>query len=92
MKKLAKYLISLGIILILGGIFFRYKDAVYVYVDQYLSPYKYVQLEEVNEYHRDYDFNFVQNTDQFVPTNRQDIINIYYTMLNLNLHSRNRCD
>ncbi len=87
MKKIAKFLVSLGLILILGGFIFRYKDVVYVYVDQYLSPYKYVKIEEKNDYYRDYDFQFVQNTDQFVPLNRQDIINIYYTMLNSGLSS-----
>ena len=82
MKKIAKTLLTFGFVLIVAGLIFRYKDEVYIYVDQYLSPYKYVTLGEVNEYYRDYDFLYVQNTDNFVPHNRQDIINIFYTMLN----------
>lgn len=34
-----------------------------------------------NEYKRDYNYTFVQTTDNFVPSNRQDIINIIYTFL-----------
>ena len=82
MKGLAKGLLTLGIVLILAGIIYRYKDDVLIYVDQYLSPYKYVTLGEVNEYYRDYDFQYVKNTDNFIPTNPQDLINIYYTVIN----------
>lgn len=82
MTKIAKGLLSFGVLFILAGIFFRYKDDVFVYVDQYLSPYKYVTLGEKNEYYRDKDFQFVQNTDSFIPMSEQDIINIYYTVIN----------
>ncbi|MBP5678752.1 MAG: hypothetical protein J6X28_02860 [Bacilli bacterium] len=82
MKKIASTLLLLGFLFILAGVVFRYKDDVYIFVDQYLSPAKYVTIGEVNEYYRDYDFTFVQNTDNFIPQNRQDILNIYYTMIN----------
>lgn len=82
MKRLIKLLFTCGIFMILLGIFFCYKDQVYVYVDQYLSPYKYVVLGDVNEYYRDQDFLFVQNTKDFVPKNFQDLKNIYYTAIN----------
>ena len=75
MKKLAKGLISFGVLFILAGLFFRYKDDVYIKVDQYLSPYKYVTLGDVNDYYRNENFLYVQNTDNFVPRNEQDIIN-----------------
>ena len=82
MNKLAKGLITFGILFILAGLFFRYKDVVYVYVDQYLSPYKYVTLGDTNPYYRNEDFLYVQNTDNFIPKNEQDILNIYYTVIN----------
>ena len=37
---------------------------------------------EKNEYTRNYNFNYVSNTDNFSPSNKQDIKNIYYTILN----------
>ncbi len=82
MNKIAKGIVISGIILIVFGIIFSVKDTVYIYVDQYLSPYKYVKLGEVNEYYRDIDFQFVQNTKTFIPQNKQDLINIYYTIIN----------
>ena len=82
MKKLAGFLFTIGFFLIIGGFVYRYKDDVYTYVDQYLAPYKYVTLGETNEYYRNDDFLYVQRTDNFVPMNEQDILNIYYTVIN----------
>ncbi len=41
-----------------------------------------LQLPNKNIYYRDYDFNFVQNTDDFVPSKKQDLLNIIYTSIN----------
>ena len=38
--------------------------------------------KEANEYYKEYDYNYVQITDNFYPKNRQDIKNIFYTALN----------
>ena len=76
MKKIVKGILIVGILFLVCGIILGVKDKVYVYVDQYLSPYKYVTLGDVNEYYRDQDFQFVQNTQTFIPQNRQDLINI----------------
>ena len=35
-----------------------------------------------NKYYRQYDFKYVQNTNDFTPKNKQDLLNIYYTVLN----------
>ena len=35
-----------------------------------------------NQYYRDYDFDFVQNTDKLEPTNRQELLNTFYTIIN----------
>ena len=37
---------------------------------------------EKNEYTRSYNFNYVQNTENFHPENKQDLLNIYYTIVN----------
>lgn len=82
MKKIVNIILGFGILLIAAGLIFYVKDDVYVYVDQYLSPYKYVDLDNKNEYYREQDFEFVQNTEHFVPLSSQDIMNIYYTVIN----------
>ncbi|MBQ8131939.1 MAG: hypothetical protein IJ193_05555 [Bacilli bacterium] len=43
---------------------------------------KKITIEEKNKYYRDYNFEYVQTTNTFFPTNHQDIRNIFYTFLN----------
>ena len=42
-----------------------------------------IKLEEKNEYYRDYDYAFVQNTTNLYPTNKQEVTNLIYTILNI---------
>jgi hypothetical protein len=59
------------------------EDDIITLINTYLSPNNTtVVLGDVNSYYRDYDFLYVQNTDNFSPTNKQDILNIYYTAIN----------
>lgn len=78
MKKL---LFTIGLLMILAGLIMIRKDDILTIINTYLSPAE-VKLGEKNEYYRDYDFNYVQNTDNFTPANTQDILNIYYTVIN----------
>ena len=41
-----------------------------------------IKLGKVNKYYRNYDFEYVQNTRKFTPKSKQDILNIYYTVIN----------
>ena len=79
-----KKLVTLGFVLILAGIIFYQKDTIVSLVDNLnlFNKHKEVVLGEKNEYYRDYDFEYVQNTDNFSPSCFQDIINIYYTVIN----------
>ena len=43
---------------------------------------KEIVIENANEYKRNYNYNFVQQTDNFYPKNKQDILNIFYSVLN----------
>ncbi len=77
-----KYLIC-GILLILAGITYMYKDNILKgYYDYFVKETRDVVLKDKNEYYRDYDFSYVQNTNNFEPKNKQDIKNIIYTVLN----------
>lgn len=79
MKKLA----LLGMAMILCGLIMMRKDDIITIIHTYIKlDEKSVSIEEKNDYYRDYDFLFVQNTNDFVPKNNQDILNIYYTAIN----------
>lgn len=44
---------------------------------------KNISFKEPNEYYKNYDYEYVQNTDNLYPQNKQDILNIIYTTLNI---------
>ncbi len=53
-----------------------------IYYDKIVYANKNVKPPKKNSYFREYDFEYVQNTDDFLPNNYQEILNIYYTILN----------
>ena len=76
-------ILSIITIIIVGLLFFYHQDLQKAYYS-ILRSFKddTSTLENKNEYYRDYDFNFVQTTDDFSPDSRQDILNIFYTAIN----------
>lgn len=78
MKKLITTLILVGMIF---GIYYYYEDIVEYVMYNFVYKEDFV-YDDKNAYARDYDFTFVQNTTDFMPKNRQDILNIIYTSLN----------
>ena len=46
------------------------------------DPSPKVIVPDVNEYKKDYSFKFISNTDNFIPQNKDDLLNIFYTTLN----------
>ena len=80
---LKKILATLGLIFIFIGLFLMKKDDIFtIFNDYVLKENKFVTIGEKNEYYRDYDFTFVKNTNNFSPSNYQDILDIYYTVIN----------
>lgn len=80
---LKKILATLGLIFIFIGLFLMKKDDIFtIFNDYVLKENKVVTVGEKNEYYRDYDFAFVKNTSNFSPSNYQDILDIYYTVIN----------
>ena len=77
-----KILAKLGIVFIIIGLIFAFQDKI---VDGYnILLIKYDKQEKLskNEYYSNDDFLFVQNTDKFLPKKKQDLYNIYYTVIN----------
>ena len=78
-----KKLFTIGLFLILIGIIFQKKNDIMTVINTYFFPENnIVTLDNKNEYYRDYNFDYVKNTTVFSPTNFQDVLNIYYTVIN----------
>ena len=77
-----KYIVLL-ILVILFGFTFAFRRPLYnLYRTYFVKEEKEVTLTASNDYTRDYNFNYVKRTDDFTPSNYQDLLNIYYTVLN----------
>lgn len=77
-----KKVMTVAVLLVILGVVLQFRDTILIQIDNIINSKKVVTLENRNDYYRNYDFNFVQNTDNFSPQNRQDILNIYYTAIN----------
>lgn len=76
-----KIFTTLVLLITLGLILYYYSD-VFNFVIKNVIYKNELVYDNPNNYKRDYDFEFVKRTDNFEPSNKQDIINIIYTMLN----------
>ena len=78
-----KSVFILGITIVLVGFLFFYQDELQKLYYSVLRRFTENEIVlEKNEYFRDYDFQFVQNTDDFEPNSKQDLYNIFYTVIN----------
>ncbi len=78
MKTLAK----LGIFSIILGLIVMYKDDIVELYNVILVKLSKQEKLTYNEYYKKDNYLFVQNTDNFRPTKKQDLYNIYYTVIN----------
>lgn len=77
MKKFIKFLIFIALT---STLFYFRNDVINFILNKIYT--KEINIEEKNEYYIDYDFIYVKNTNDFNPKNKQDLINIFYTILN----------
>ena len=83
MKRIGKVMLTIGLVMILIGIVIIRKDSINTLFNTYFSSNNAkVDISDVNEYYREYDFMFVQNIKDKVPSDYQDILNVYYTVVN----------
>lgn len=69
--------------IILVCLIYNYRDNIYeVYYDYFVSIEDKVSKLQKNDYYRDYSFSYAKNTEEFIPKNKNDILNIYYTIVN----------
>lgn len=70
------------IILTLIVVGFFYSDTISSYVIKNFIYKQNIVTYEKNKYYKSLDISFVKETENFKPNNKQDLINILYTMLN----------
>lgn len=79
----AKMMFTLGLLFIVIGLALTREDDILSFTNQYILHRDLdVAILDPNEYYREDIFAFVKNTDDFSPKNKQDILNIYYTIIN----------
>ena len=61
---------------------FFYKQEIINYIYDNFIYKKELIIPDKNNYYLDYDFKYVKNTDDFDPDNKQELMNIFYTILN----------
>ncbi|MGE5456402.1 MAG: hypothetical protein ACM3O4_04800 [Ignavibacteriales bacterium] len=77
MKKLILWLM---IVLILTGIYVYRRDLSNYFYTQYVNN-RNLKISNPNQYASNGEYNFVEITDDFLPDNKQDILNILYTII-----------
>ncbi len=77
-----KKYISLILLIIAVGFIYYYRETIVINIEKYYNAQKAKPtLQDKNEYYRGYDFNYVQKTSSFSPESKQDIRNIFYTVI-----------
>lgn len=77
-----KYIVLIFLVILFGFTFAFRKPLYNLYRTYFIKENKDVTLTAANEYTREYDFNYVKLIDDFSPNSYQDLLNIYYTVLN----------
>lgn len=77
-----KFHISTIILLSLLALCLLYRTEIVTFVMGNITEYTKVNKPEENNYTKNFDFEFVQNTDNFHVKNKQEILNVIYTILN----------
>lgn len=78
-----KRIISIVIFIVIVFLVYNYRNDIYeFYYDVFVPIEDKVTKLEKNDYYRDYSFSYAKNTEDFIPKNKKDIINIYYTIVN----------
>ena len=88
MKKAINYLLLIIILVLI----YTYRNNIISYIMRNIID-KPNEITEKNEYYKDIDYNFVQNTNSMYAKNKQEVLNIIYTTLNKGLvESEFYCD
>ncbi len=79
MKKFITFLILVSI---LGITFYFREDISIFYLTHFSTEDKVIELDYKNEYYRDFSYNYVHETNDFNVKNKEQLIDIYYSIIN----------
>ena len=83
MKKVAKIVFTFGLIFILTGVIVLRRESIVTLFNTYFSSNNTkINITDHNKYYRDYDFLYVQNISSKTLSNYQDLLNVFYTVIN----------
>jgi hypothetical protein len=74
-------LLFLIIVVLVFGLYIN-KSTITNYTVKLLVNNRYTEIPITNKYKKDYNFLYVQDTNDFRPQNKQDLLNIYFTLFN----------
>jgi len=81
-KVLIVILVTLVIMGIICGVGYRYQDEIYVYYQyEVLKVRDNIKIDK-NEYYKDVNYHYVQNTDDFIAKDSTHLKNIFFTIIN----------
>jgi len=76
-------LVTLGITLILIGTTYMFREEIIIFLTRSFQELsKEVNIKEKNQYHINYDLNYIENVNNIEIKNKQDLINVYYSIIN----------
>lgn len=79
MKKVLTFVL---LILVLGCTYLYRENIVVFLIENFGGISKEVTLESKNQYYRDYNLSYVHTTDNFKAEDKEDLLNMYYTVIN----------
>lgn len=79
MKKIFTFIVLLTM---LGLTFYFREDISKFYVENFSIQNRNTKLEYENEYYRNFNYDYVKVTDNFNAKDKEQLINIYYTIIN----------
>ena len=79
LKKVIKFTFLIGIISCL----YLFRNNISDYILKNFVINNKIIISEANTYYKDYEYNYVHTVTNFEPNNKQDLLNIFYTILKM---------
>lgn len=78
-----KRVLTFVLLILLLGCTYLYRENIVIFlIENFSGISKEVTLETKNQYYRDYNLAYVQTTDNFKAESKEDLLNMYYTIIN----------